>query len=186
MPSWSVTEEKMQSLISRHSTTTELNRVTLKARHQHSNSEDRIADISVLCSICQNISFSKIRGPDLDRMQPHQPSYLALKLSAESGCRLCSFFCKALSKGDEHNGNESAAAWRSVSSKYPGRQVSLVGWGGIESQFDRMYIVTTGEIPESEDDENQDASDPTMHPDHQITLQGTVEIYAHEGTYMAK
>lgn len=127
-----------------------------------------------------------MRGPNLDRVQPHQPSYLALKLSAESGCCLCNSSCVALSKGGEHHGEESAAAWVSVSPEYPGRKISLVGWGGFGVQFDRIYIITTGEIPEPEGSDDDDVSDRTMHPEHQVALQGTVQTYAHGGTYLIR
>lgn len=155
-----------------------------EVQHNQSSNEHDIADFASLCSICRTISASKMRGPNLDRMQPHQPSYLALKLSAEAGCRLCSFFCIALSKGGEHNGAESAAAWAHVSPEYPGREVSLVGWGGFGSQFDRIHIITTGEILSPDDSDDDSVEDPAMHPDHQITLQGTVQIYTHEGMYL--
>jgi hypothetical protein len=173
----------MQSLVE-FSNSTRLTCPESQVQSKQSSGEHQIIESSLLCSVCQNISFSKMRGPQLDRMQPHQPSYLALKLSAEAGCRLCSFFGTALSKGDEHNGDESAAAWASVSSEYPGREISLVGWGGVGHQFDRIYIITTGEIPEPGDSDEDDISDRTMHPEHQIALQGTVQIYAHKGTYL--
>ncbi|KAF2855128.1 HET-domain-containing protein [Plenodomus tracheiphilus IPT5] len=97
-------------------------------------------------------------------MQPHQPSYYALKLSAENGCRLCNFFCIALRDGD---GQNSAAAWSQVSAQYPGRQISLVAWGGVEKNFDRIHIATTGDIPSSDEESDAELDDPTMHPDHQ-------------------
>ena len=186
MTAQQVIVDTVQSLTPQSSNSTGLVSATLKVRHKQSNDEDHITDFSALCSRCQSISFSAMRGPDLDRMQPHQPSYLALKLSAEAGCQLCSFFCVALIKGGEHNGDESAAAWASVSSEYPGREIALVGWGGFGSQFDRIYIITTGEIPEFGDSDDEDVSDRTMHPEHQIALQGTVQIYAHEGTSPAR
>jgi hypothetical protein len=187
MTAQQVTVDIVQSLIPQCSnSSTGIVSATLKVRHKQSNDEDHITNSSALCSICQSISFSAMRGPNLDRMQPHQPSYLALKLSAEAGCCLCNFFCVALSIGGEHNGDESAAAWASVSPKYPGREISLVGWGGFGSQFDRIYIITTGEIPEPEDSDDDDVSDQTMHPQHQIALQGTVQIYAHESMYLKR
>jgi hypothetical protein len=59
----------------------------------------------------------------MDQMQPHQPSYLALKLSAQSGCKLCRFVCTALSDG---NGDESAAAFAQVCERYSDRKISFV------------------------------------------------------------
>jgi hypothetical protein len=126
--------------------------------------------------------MEKMRGPGLDQMQPHQPSYLALKLSAESGCRLCNFFCTALSK---QNGDESAAALTQVSAEYPGREISLVAWGGTERNFDRIHVITTGEIPETDDSSDDELADPTMHPDHQIALSGKVDIYTYEGMHLS-
>ena len=138
-----------------------------------------VTDTSSLCPICQNISVDKMRGPDLDQMQPHQPSYHALKRSAEAGCQLCKYICIALCNG---NGDESTAAFAQVCERYPGREISLVAWGGAERNFDRIHVITTGEPDDGEEVEGEDAvDDPSMHPDHQIALGGVLEIYTHPG-----
>jgi hypothetical protein len=141
-----------------------------------------VADATSLCSLCQNISVKKMRGPNLDLMQPHQASYHALKRSAEAGCRLCKFICIALCNG---NGDESAAAFAQVCERYPGREISLVAWGGAGSNFDRVHVITTGDIPDEEEMGGDAVDDPSMHPEHQIALGGVLEIYTHPGTSSA-
>lgn len=152
----------------------------VKQQNLHRDQQQEVTDFSSLCSVCQNIATSKMRGPDLDQMQPHQPSYLALKLSAETGCRLCQFLIVALATGSsDDDAAESAAAWKQVSPKYPGREISLQAWGGIGRQFDRIFVITTGDIPAGDDSDGAD--DPTVHPDHQLALSGKVDIFAYEG-----
>jgi hypothetical protein len=140
-------------------------------------SKPHITDTTSLCAVCQTISVGNMRGPAMDQMQPHQPSYLALKLSAEAGCQLCKFICTALSNGD---GNDSAATFAQVCERYPCREISLVAWGGAGSNFDRIHTITTGDIPDVNDDGNE-GCDPTMHPDHQLALDGVLEIYTYPG-----
>ena len=128
-----------------------------------------------------------MRGPNLDRMQCHQPSYLALKRSVEAGCRLCSFFWTALEHGIETEQDRTRAALSHVSERYPGRQISLVAWGGPEDSLDHIHIITTGDIPSlssssgAEDENENPIVDPTMHPDHQIALDGVVDLYSYPG-----
>ena len=134
--------------------------------------------------MCSSISLDEMRGSNLDRMQCHQPSYLALKRSAEAGCRLCTFFWAALEQGSGHESHLNLAAMAHVSERYPGRQISLVAWGGPARTLDRIHIVTTGNIPtpSASDEEDENAIlDPTMHPDHQIALDGVVDLYADPG-----
>ncbi|KAF2029949.1 HET-domain-containing protein [Setomelanomma holmii] len=134
-----------------------------------------------LCQLCASISLSKMRGPDHDRMMPHQPTYLALKQSAEADCQLCGFLWTALELGTEKNRTQglARAAIAHISERYPGRQISLVAWGGPQDALDRIHVITTGDIPESDDDDAP--ADPTMHPDHQWGLDGVVDLYAKEG-----
>ncbi|KAH6622270.1 heterokaryon incompatibility protein-domain-containing protein [Boeremia exigua] len=131
-----------------------------------------------LCQLCNSISLTKMRGPNLDQMQPHQPSYLALKRSADAGCQLCGFFWSALEQGSGKDRQRSflRAALAQVCEQYPGRQLSLAAWGGSQASLDRIYIVTTGEVPEVDDETAP--SDPTMHPDHQHAAYGVVDLYA--------
>lgn len=144
---------------------------------------------SSLCQICRSISLTEMRGPNRDRMQPHQPSYLALKNSASSGCQLCGFIWKALGlckvvEPVEKKIFEGHIALNHVSERYPGRQISLVAWGqDVDGLLDRILITTTGEIPdvESDDEFASDSADPTMHPDHQISLSGGLDIFAYPG-----
>ena len=134
-----------------------------------------------LCQLCASISLSKMRGPKLDQIQPHQPSYLALKKSAEAGCQLCGFFWDALEQGtgDNRKRGLNRAAVSHVCERYPGRQISLVAWGGHGATLDRIHIITTGDIPENDDDNAP--ADPTVHPDHQLALEGVVDLYADPG-----
>ena len=136
-----------------------------------------------LCQLCNSISLAQMRGPNLDRMQPHQPSYLALKQSADAGCQLCGFFWAALEQGTGNDRKRGIhrAALAQVCERYPGRQISLVAWGGAAATLDRIYIITTGDIPEQEDDSEEAPADPTMHPDHQLGLDGVVDLYADAG-----
>ena len=122
-----------------------------------------------------------MRGPGQDQMQPHQPTYLALKKSAEAGCELCSFFWVALGQGTGKRRIQGTnrAAISHVCERYPGRQISLVAWGGSSSTLDRIHIITTGDIPEEDNDGAP--ADPTMHPDHQLALDGVVDLYADQG-----
>jgi hypothetical protein len=128
-----------------------------------------------------------MRGPNLDRMQCHQPNYLALKRSAEAGCRLCGFFWTALEQGVGKGPYHNRVALSHVSERYPGRQISLVAWGGADRSLDRIHVITTGEIPslpkssEAGDEDENATADPTMHPDHQIALDGVVDLYAYPG-----
>ncbi|KAH7092099.1 heterokaryon incompatibility protein-domain-containing protein [Paraphoma chrysanthemicola] len=135
-----------------------------------------------LCELCASISLSKMRGPNCDQMMPHQPSYLALKNSAKDGCRLCRFFWMALElgTGEKRKSGLPRKAIAHVSERYPGRQISLVAWGGPNNSLDRFYITTTGDIPDFDDDDDDALTDPTMHPDHQLALDGVVDLYAHE------
>ncbi|KAF2248862.1 HET-domain-containing protein [Trematosphaeria pertusa] len=134
-----------------------------------------------LCPLCASITLSKTRGPNLDQIQTHQPSYLALKKSAETGCQLCGFFWEALEQGIGANRKRglNRAAVSFVSERYPGRQISLVAWGGHGTSLDRIHIITTGDI--AEDDDENAPSDPSMHPDHQVALDGVVDLYAYPG-----
>lgn len=127
-----------------------------------------------------------MRGPLLDQMQAHQPSYLALQQSMEKGCQLCRFFWLALEQGTGVSGRKdiNRAMLVHVSERYPGRQISLVAWGGSggTSQLDHINIITTGEIPPVSDNEDDDAPlDPTMHPEHQEALSRVVDLYAFPG-----
>jgi len=138
----------------------------------------------VLCQLCASISLTKMRGPGRDQIQPHQPTYLALKRSAGAGCELCKFFWVALEQGTdkERLKGTNRAALSHVCERYPGRQISLVAWGGSNDTLDRIHIITTGDIPEVEDDDEDDApADPTMHPDYQFALDGVVDLYAEHG-----
>ncbi|EKD17979.1 het domain containing protein [Drepanopeziza brunnea f. sp. 'multigermtubi' MB_m1] len=110
-----------------------------------------------------------MRGPDLDRMQVHQPSYLALRNAASAGCQL--FF-------------EGRSTLERVSEQYPGRQISLVAWGReSDGWLDRILVTTTGEIPDGDSDQEESGaiSDPTMHPDYQLALSGVLNIFAYPG-----
>ena len=127
-----------------------------------------------------------MRGPHLDQMLPHQPSYLALRRSAENGCQLCHFFWLALEQGSGHSGKDGVnrTALAHVSERFPGRQISLVAWGGSgnASNLEHINIITTGEIPFLSDSENDDApADSTMHSEHQIALSEMVSLYAYQG-----
>ncbi|KAH7068151.1 heterokaryon incompatibility protein-domain-containing protein [Paraphoma chrysanthemicola] len=136
-----------------------------------------------LCALCASISLSKMRGPNCDQMMPHQPSYLALNKSAKDGCRLCGFFWMALELGiaKYRKLGLPREAIAHVSERYPGRQISLVAWGGPKDSLDRIHIITTGDIPDLDDDDDDEAlADPTMHPNHQLALDGVVDLYAHE------
>jgi len=135
-----------------------------------------------LCLLCSSVSLSEMRGPNSDRMQPHQSSYLALKQSADAGCHLCGFFWGALERGTDNDRNRDIhrAALAHVCEQYPGCQISLVAWGGAAATLDRVYIITTGEIPDDNDDEDAPA-DPTVRPDHQLALNGVVDLYADPG-----
>jgi hypothetical protein len=118
-------------------------------------------------------------------MQPHQPSYLALKISASDGCQLCSFIWKALAR-DQYTtlaGQvvDGAAVLEHVSEQYPGRQISLVAWGNdADGWLDRIRVITTGEIPDVESDEEgaNNISDPLMHPDFELSLSGVLDLFA--------
>lgn len=142
-----------------------------------------------LCSLCRTVTIARMRGPNADQMQPHQPSYLALKTSSEAGCHLCQFLWMALRIGNSplSTGDESvgAAALAHVSERYPGREISLVAWGGTGDNLDRIHVITTGKLPYQDDDSGDEShwvcDDPTMHPDHQIALDGVLELFAYPG-----
>jgi hypothetical protein len=146
---------------------------------------------SSLCQLCRSISLTEMRGPNLDCMQPHQPSLLALKESATDGCQLCGFILKALANSRQFDsftiGDRSLAghmALDSVSEQYPGRQISLVAWGaGDKGWLDRIRIITTGEIPEVEEVQGSESPgcDPTMHPNYQLALSGSIDLFAFPG-----
>lgn len=119
-----------------------------------------------------------MRGPNMDQMQRHQPTYLALKISAEGGCQLCRFFYMALEQGSDWGDTSSRDALSHVCEQYPGREISLVAWGGGSTSLDRIYIITTGEVMDNDDDAY---TDPSMHPDHQLALDGSVDLYAYPG-----
>jgi len=143
---------------------------------------------SSLCQLCQSTSLGEICGPNHDRMQAHQPSYLALKKSASDGCQLCAFIWRALGRSRDPvpvdgKVTEVRSLLEHVSEKYPGRQISLVAWGRgshLERWVDRIWITTTGEIPDVESDE-EDLADPTMHPDYQFALSNGLDIFAYPG-----
>jgi len=144
---------------------------------------------TTLCQLCLSVSLMEMRGPNLDRMQLHQPSYLTLEKSASSGCQLCAFIWRALERcqvAEPLSGGdfEGRLALSHVSEQYPGRQISLVAWGkGIDGWLDQIMITTTGEIPDVDSDQEGASSptDPTMHPDHQIALSGVLDLFAHPG-----
>ena len=119
-------------------------------------------------------------------MQPHQPSYLALKQSAIGGCVLCRFIWFTLGQDVGPGGERGADVLEHVSERYPGRAIALVGWGGgsPNSFLDRIYVVTVGEIPDVDADGQpvDSADDPTMHPDHGFALSGALDILAYPGT----
>jgi len=127
-----------------------------------------------------------MRGPNRDKMQRHQPSYLALKLSAMKGCPLCGFIWTALGQCVSPDGGAGSDVLEHVSEKYPGREISLVGWGGgcpDGSWLDCVQVITSGEVPDTDaDGEPSDGiEDPTMHPDHQLALSGVLDIFAYPG-----
>jgi hypothetical protein len=142
-----------------------------------------------LCQLCRSVSLTEMRGPNRDRMQPHQPSYLALKKSAFGGCQLCAFIWRALERceGIDQDSGEvfsGRLVLNHVSEQYPGRQISLVAWGkAADGWLDRILITTTGEAPDVESDQEgaSDPTDPTMHPDHQLALSGVLDLFAHSG-----
>lgn len=133
-----------------------------------------------LCDVCRALSLEKMRGPDRDRMQQHHRNALALKRSVELGCQLCRFIWDALGQDVSIDGESGATALEHVSERYPGRQLVLVAWGdGPDSWLDRIRIISHEEdIPE---EEFVDYVDTKLHPDHQFTLSGELEIYAHSG-----
>jgi hypothetical protein len=55
-----------------------------------------------------------------------------------------------------------------------------VAWGGAGSNFDRIHVITTGDIPDG-DESDEEVDDSTMHPEHQIALGGVMEIYTYPG-----
>ncbi|KAK3377496.1 heterokaryon incompatibility protein-domain-containing protein [Podospora didyma] len=136
-----------------------------------------------LCDVCLTISLDEMRGPNCDRMQPHQPSYWALKQSVKQGCRLCGFIWTALGQSkSSSDGEPGTLVLEHVSERYPGREISLVGWGGgcPDSYLDRLQVITSGEIPDiSDSEESVDGhGDPTMHPAHGFALSGVLDIFA--------
>jgi hypothetical protein len=118
-------------------------------------------------------------------MQPHQPSYLALKQSAFDGCVLCRFIWFALSQSVGPGGERGADVLEHVSERYPGRAIALVGWGGSSpnSFLDCIHVVTVGEIPDVDADSQpvDSGDDPTMHPDHGFALSGALDILTYPG-----
>lgn len=125
-----------------------------------------------------------MRGPDIDRVQPHHPTYLSLLQSAERGCRLCEFIWRALAREAAYDGTSPREVLAHISERYPGRQISLDAWGaGPDGLIDRIRITTTGEVPDIESDEDEDNSsaDPTLHPDFQLALSGSLDVYIYEG-----
>ncbi|KAK5125024.1 hypothetical protein LTR85_001215 [Meristemomyces frigidus] len=133
-----------------------------------------------LCEYCQHVSLDEMRGPDLDRMQTHQPSYWALKTSAANGCQLCGFFWQSFAYDSKQDyQDDKRAAMASTSERYPGRQISLVAWGGASAELDRIHVITTGDIPSpTASEDGRGLVDPTMHPDHAFGLNGVVDLYA--------
>ena len=93
----------------------------------------------------------------------------------------------ALEQRVEKGPHQNGVALSHVSERYPGRQISLVAWGGAHRGLDRIHVITTGEIPSDSNsseagDEDENATlDPTMHPDHQVALDGVVDLYAYPG-----
>lgn len=140
---------------------------------------------SSLCDLCRSISLEEMRGPKCDRMQRHQPSYLALKQSAMNGCQLCGFICIALGQCVVSDGETGSEVLEFVSEKYPGREISLACWGSTcpISCLDRVQIITSGEVPDTDaNGEPVDGiEDPTMHPDHQCALSGVLDIFTYPG-----
>ncbi|KAK0654005.1 heterokaryon incompatibility protein-domain-containing protein [Cercophora samala] len=136
-----------------------------------------------LCGICQEISLDQMGVSDDGKMQRHQPTYLALKQSMEKGCVLCRFIWDALGRDISREGDRGADALAHVSNKYPGREISLVAWPGVTptGYLDRIQIITSGEIPDVDTDDEADdrAADPSMHPDHQFALSGVLDIFAY-------
>ena len=137
-----------------------------------------------LCGICKSLSLHEMRSTDHNHllMQRHQPSYLALKRSALEGCKLCNFIWTALSH-DESNGDHGFLALSHVSEKYPGKAVYLDAAGdGPDGWLDRIRVVSDWEIPEVSDEEyERGITDPTMHPEHQVSLSGVLDIFAYAG-----
>lgn len=98
-----------------------------------------------LCAYCHDISLHRMRGPNQDRMQPHQPTYWALKTSAANGCQLCAFFWDSLAYDFEDGYEQEArAAMAATSERYPGREISLAAWGGAWAGLDRINIACIG------------------------------------------
>ena len=139
----------------------------------------------MLCEICQGISLEEMQGPGRDRMQRHQPSYLALKYSMTRGCQLCGFIWTALEQYVSFDKELGADALKHVSEAYPGREISLVCWGDPRSFVDRIHIITSGDVPYVSSDIESDggAEDPTMHPDYQYALSGVLGIFAYPGKF---
>ena len=121
-----------------------------------------------------------MRGPDRDRMQPHQPSYWALKTSAANGRELCEYFWQSFAF-DRSNQFESEKrdAMASVSERYPGREISLFAWEADDHELDRINILTTGDVPSpTSSKDERGVVHPRMHPDHQVGLSGAVDLFA--------
>ncbi|KAK4665506.1 hypothetical protein QC763_000410 [Podospora pseudopauciseta] len=137
-----------------------------------------------LCGICREISLDQMGVSDDRKMQRHQPTYLALKQSMDHGCVLCRFIWHALGQSNSREGDRGSDVLAHVSEKYPGREISLVVWPGVTptGYLDRIQIITSGEIPDADtDDEDGDdgPADPSMHPDHQFALSGVLDIFAY-------
>lgn len=146
----------------------------------------RTTQSNVLCQKCRGLSLDQMRGPDCDRMQPHQPNYLALKRSANGSCALCRFILTALGQSVSIDGIQGTDVLDHISDKYPGREISLAAWAGgsPDSFLDRVAVITTGEIPDaSTDGSDYSPEDPTLHPDYQCALSGTLDIFTYPGKH---
>lgn len=122
-----------------------------------------------------------MREPQLDQMQAHQPSYLAHLSSAQNGCELCKYFWAALGN-DTYRPHEVSTTKRGICVRYPGRALSLNAWGTSDGMLDGIRIVTTGEVPDTtESEDERDIFDPTLPPDGQGALSGYLDLFVEEG-----
>lgn len=114
-------------------------------------------------------------------MQPHQPSYLALKQSMLGGCQLCSYIWTAFGQFVSIDGELGSDALKHVSEAYPGREISMMSWGTPPPFFDSIQVVTSGDPPDISDSDSNGVADPTMHPDCQNALFAVLNTFAYPG-----
>lgn len=122
-----------------------------------------------LCARCESIQIDQMLGQE---SFPHHPTFLALKRSADNGCRLCHFLCISLEQGFK---GQKYLDLSLLSDDHPGYQLRLKA---REVSLDRIILCFNEENVSTD----SNGLPPGWDQDLENPL-GYLDIFADPGTF---